>query len=230
MLFGLRYLADDLQTFLILFAALVVAFIVGIGFHEFSHALTAKLQGDDTPERMGRLTLNPIRHLDAAGTVLLLLVGFGWGKPVSVNPYNFRSGPRTGSAVVAAAGPISNLVMAALAALPIRLGLVPLVGSTPASWWTASDYVGLFLFFVIFINIVLALFNLIPVAPLDGFKVALGVLPLDLARSLQRLEPYGMGILMILIALPWLTNGSVDVIGGVLGPAREEIFQLLTQA
>lgn len=230
MLFALRFLADDLQTFLLFFAALAVAFVVGIAFHEFSHALTARHLGDDTAERLGRLTLNPLRHLDPAGTALLLLVGFGWGKPVPVNAYRLRNGPRTGMAVVAAAGPVSNFVMAALAALPVRLGLVPLVGLAPQPWWTAGEYVGLFLFFLIFINVVLGLFNLIPLAPLDGFKVALGLLPADLARSFQRLEPYGMGILMLLIGVSWLTRGAVDPLGAVISPAQDEIFRFLTQA
>lgn len=228
MLIGLLSLADDPRALLVFAAALATAFVVGIGFHEFCHALVADRLGDPTPRAMGRLTLNPVRHLDPAGTMLLLFAGFGWGKPVPVNPYRLRNGGRTGMAVVAAAGPLSNLLVAALAGLPIRLGLVPLVAWLPEPGWTAADYLGLFLFFVIFINLILALFNFIPVAPLDGFKVALGLLPVDMARSFQRLEPYGIGILMILIALPFLTGGSVDVLGEIMDPARRELFRLLT--
>src|SRR3990172_60779 len=102
----------------------LVTLVIAFTIHELAHAWTALQLGDDTPRRLGRLTLNPPAPLDPIGSILLLIAGFGWAKPVQVNPYNLRNGPRMGMAIVAAAGPISNLVLAVLAGIPFRLGLV----------------------------------------------------------------------------------------------------------
>jgi len=201
---------------------MTLALVVAITVHEASHALIATSQGDQTARRHGRLSLNPLRHMDPAGTVMLFLVGFGWGRPVPVNPYWLRSGPRIGTAMVALAGPASNLLTAALVALPVRLGLS--VWHNPTShpapftegtWnWILADVIG----FVVFYNIILAIFNLIPLAPLDGFKVALGILPREAARSFARLEPYGPGILMAVLLLSYIPVFNFSL-WDVLGPA-----------
>jgi Zn-dependent protease len=230
----LSYL-DLLQTgfllFLTFFGSAVTALVVGIAFHEFSHALVANLLGDDTAKRMGRVSLNPVRHLDPTGTAMLLIGGFGWGKPVQVNGYRLRNGPKAGGAMVAAAGPVSNLLLAGVAGLPIQTGLLPwrspfLVPFSVAEW-SATDYLGLYVAALLIFNVVLAVFNLIPLAPLDGFAVAVGLLPQDLARSFARLREYGPGILLLLLVLPFLTQGRVSILHEVMAPAINALTGLL---
>lgn len=218
-------------AFFAFLGAVVVALVVGISFHEFSHALVADNLGDPTPRRMGRLSLNPLAHLDPAGTVLLFLAGFGWGKPVPINPFLLRSGARLGSALVAAAGPTANLVVAALAALPIKLGLVPwrtpFLDPRSFAVWDANAYLGLFLSSIVIFGIVLAIFNLIPLAPLDGFRVAGGLLPRELAEPFLRLEPYGIIILLLLLVGPLLFGGP-SLLSVIMGPAVNSIAGVLT--
>jgi Zn-dependent protease len=178
----------DAPTLIARVFTLVIAFTI----HELAHAWTAVELGDDTPRRMGRLTLNPLAHLDFLGSILLLFAGFGWAKPVQVNPYNFRNGPRLGMAMVAAAGPLSNLIMAILAGLPLRYGLL---GGAAFAW------LSFFLNQFIFLNIILMLFNLLPVAPLDGSKILRGVAPREWDAWLAPLEQWGPFLLMALVFL-----------------------------
>jgi Zn-dependent protease len=203
--------------------SLAVTLVIAITVHEFAHAYAADRLGDPTPRMQGRLTLNPLKHLDPLGSILFIITGFGWGRPVLTNPYNLRPPMRTSMAIVAAAGPFSNLVMALLAAIPIRLGLLPFLelGGVPNVTPSVAEFISLF----ILVNIGLMLFNLIPIAPLDGFKIALGVLPHDLADSLARLEPYGPLILMLL-----LVSGrfGFDVFGFIMRPAQTGLFSLIT--
>ena len=217
-------------VFLAFAGAVTLALLVGIAFHEFCHALSASALGDQTARRLGRLSLNPLVHLDPFGTFLLLLAGFGWGKPVPVNAYALRNGPRTGMAMVAAAGPLSNLAVAALMAAPIRLGWTPwhnpFVSSFATDGWTTSDYVGLFLSAGVLLNSILAVFNFLPLAPLDGFRVWVGVLPIAIARPISRLEPYGMFILLILFFLGPAVG--INFFGSVVRPAVEGIAGGLT--
>ena len=218
--------------FAVFFGSVVTALLVGITFHEFCHALVAYSLGDPTARRLGRLTLNPVAHLDPFGTLLLFIGGFGWGKPVPVDGRRLRNGQHTGMAVVSAAGPLSNLAVAGLMSLPIKAGLVPwhspfLVPASVSSW-KVDDYVGLFLGALVIFNVVLAVFNFIPLAPLDGFKVAVGLLPRDLAVRVARLEAYGPGILLVLLLLPFLTSGSVSLLHEVMSPAVNGLTRLLT--
>jgi Zn-dependent protease len=221
----LTFIGDAPQVFVILIAAFLVSMLVGLAFHEFSHALVADTLGDRTPRLLGRLTLNPVAHLDPIGSTMILFVGFGWAKPVPVNPYNTPN-PKRSMTFIAAAGPASNLVMAGLAAIPIKLGLVPFVtafdpgtvGLIAALGPSAGELIGLFLGTVVLLNIILAVFNIIPIAPLDGFRVAVGLLPDELSRPLARLEPWGPGVLMLLILAPFITGGQFSPLFDVMGP------------
>ncbi len=158
MLFNL--LSDPLQTF-----AWIFAFVMALTFHEFSHGLVAKLQGDDTAERLGRLTLNPIPHIDPIGLLAALLAGFGWAKPVPYNPYNLRN-QKWGPVLVAAAGPFSNLLLFVVTGLLYR-------GLAMAGLMSADSALAGFLGALMGVNVVLFAFNLIPLPPLDGSKVLL---------------------------------------------------------
>jgi Zn-dependent protease len=224
-------LSESLLLFLTFAGAVVTALIVGVAFHEFSHAFTADRLGDHTARMMGRVSLNPMRHLDPAGTAMMMIAGFGWGKPTPVNPYRLRYGPVTGRALVAAAGPVSNVILAALAALPIQLGLVdwwsPFLVPRSVANWSANDYMGLYLSAIIVFNVVLAVFNLLPLSPLDGFAVAVGVLPRDLSTSVARLEPYGPGILMLLLVVPFVTQGQISLLHTIMSPFIDGLTWLI---
>jgi Zn-dependent protease len=224
-------LQESILLFLTFFGAVVTALIVGIAFHEFSHAFTAWRLGDGTARLLGRVSLNPVRHLDPTGTVLLMIAGFGWGKPVPVNPARLRNGPETGRAIVAGAGPIANIIIAVVAALPMQLGLVdwwsPFLIPLSVSDWDVGDYLGLYLSAVVIFNVVLAVFNLLPIAPLDGFSVAVGLLPRDLSRTVAQLEPYGPVILLLLLVLPFVTQGEISVLHAVMSPIINALVKLI---
>ena len=219
------------EAFFVFVGAVVTALLLGLTFHEFSHALAATRLGDPTPRYRGRLSLNPLAHLDPTGTVLLFLVGFGWGKPVEVNPNLMRGDPKTNLALTAAAGPISNLVVAGLAGLAIKLDLVPWRSpfNVPnLAHWSADDYLGLYFSSIVIFGIILAVFNLIPLFPLDGFSVAVGILPRELSHSLEELRAWGPGLLFLLIALPFLTGGHFGLLFQILAPAVNGLTRLLT--
>jgi len=220
------------RAFLVLVGAVVTALLVGITVHEFSHALAATRLGDPTPRYRGRLSLNPLAHLDPVGTMLLFIAGFGWGKPVEVNPRLMRGDPRTNMALTAVAGPLSNLAVAALAGLAIKLDIVPWRSpfNVPnLAYWTADDYLGLYLSSIVVFGIILAVFNLTPLWPLDGFSVAVGILPRDLSLELERLRLLGPGILLLLLfGIPIFTNGNLNPLLDVLRPAVNGLARLLT--
>lgn len=225
-------LFNDPGAFALVFAFFLLiiglSLMAAITVHEFSHALVASLLGDGTARSRGRLTLNPLAHLDPVGTLLIFFVGFGWGKPVPVNPHALRSGPRAGMAQVALAGPVANLLAAALWALQIRLGWVawhpPLalsaVSSLSPSWLLAD-----LLSFLVLYNVLLAIFNLIPLAPLDGFKVVLGLLPSTLAPTFARLEAWGPALLLTIIAVD--SFSSVSFLWTVIQPATNFVSLVL---
>lgn len=181
------------------FVAILVALIVGITVHEFSHALAATWLGDTLPERQGRLTLSPVAHLDPIGSLMILFAGFGYGRPVQYNPYALRATPRLGSLLVAIAGPTSNLILAILLAVVVRavnLGLG--VGQATSQAGIVSAFLSLLLV-MIQLNLILAFFNLIPIFPLDGFSVLLGLLPPELAFRFEQTRQWGMYLLFALV-------------------------------
>ncbi|MBI4121943.1 MAG: site-2 protease family protein [Parcubacteria group bacterium] len=169
-------------------AALIIAFTV----HEFSHALAAEWLGDPTPKMLGRLTLNPVAHIHGLGFLLLLVAGFGWGKPVPFDPSRLKS-PRWGSAIVGLAGPFSNFILT-------------LVGLAALSFLSSQGMAGnnllsIFLIFLVQFNIILLIFNLIPVPPLDGSKLLFALIPDRHDNWREKLSQYGPFILLILILL-----------------------------
>lgn len=189
----------DLSPTLIVMRLIVL--VVAFTIHELAHAVVADRLGDPTPRRMGRLTLNPLAHLHPIGSLMVVLVGFGWAKPVLVNPLNLRGERHAAMALVAAAGPLSNVALAVLATIPLRLAL-----AAPATSLTTAFLPALLTEFV-YINLALAFFNLIPIPPLDGFKILLGGLPPRTAEQLQPMEQFGfILIIAIVYAAPGLTE------------------------
>jgi Zn-dependent protease len=203
--------------------ARIVTLVIAFTVHEFAHAWSADQLGDDTPRLNGRLTLNPLAHLDPLGSLMLVVSGFGWAKPVPINPYALRRRTPAGTMLVSIAGPFSNLLMAILAALPFRAGwLDPL--ATGGRILPSASY---FLMEFIFINLILFFFNLIPLAPLDGEKVAEYLLPPRGQDILYRFRPYGPFILIGLLFLG--TLGGLNVLGTlVAGPAWRVLSLLVS--
>ena len=183
----------------------IPALMIGFAFHEFAHAWVADRLGDPTPRSQGRLTLNPISHLDLFGTLMALLYRFGWAKPVMTNPQYYKGNKRRGQMQVALAGPLMNLFMAFVVMLLWFLTMHWIRGS---EW---SSIISLVFQSTVFMNLGLGIFNLLPIPPLDGFAVLRGVLPERFDPQLHVLEQYGMIILVILL--------FTDILGKVLFPA-----------
>lgn len=199
------------------FATSIIILLFSVIIHEVMHGLMALKFGDHTAENAGRLTLNPIPHIDLFGTILLpallIITGspilFGWAKPVPVNPLNF-SNIRKGELLVSAAGILANFGLAIVAALIFHI-----LNAMPQ---TFPAILGSLLRFTVLINLVLGVFNLFPIPPLDGSKILLSQLPYNLARAYQRLESYGIFILLILMMIP-LGRGSLlqTILGFLVG-------------
>ncbi|MBU1885144.1 site-2 protease family protein [Patescibacteria group bacterium] len=203
----LNLLFSNPLIFLILFPGLLLA----ITIHEFAHAWAADQLGDPTPRAQNRLTLDPRAHLDPLGTIAILLTRFGWGKPVQFDPYNLKD-PVRDTALIALAGPISNLIMAGVLSIIINLSIFP---------WL---WVNLALVQVLIINVMLAIFNLIPVHPLDGGKVLSALLPKETAYDFeQAMSQYGTLILIFLI-MPW---GGVSPVSQLISPVIDIIVRML---
>ncbi len=211
---NLGLLTEYPAVFFSLMGIVTVALLVAITVHEFGHALVANWLGDPTAKRLGRLSLNPIRHLDPLGTLMIFLVGIGWGKPVPVNYRFLGRDPRKGMALVASAGALSNLVVAALFGALIRAGVVgwQSPGRLYADDFEWGSVAAILIGYVILFNLILAVFNLIPLAPLDGFKVAVGVLPSRQAYALARMEQYGPMVLLVVLFLGYFTGLLWDVL------------------
>jgi Zn-dependent protease len=221
-----------MESFFLKLSVMLVPGLMAITCHEVSHGYVADRLGDSTARHLGRLTLNPLKHLDIIGTLMVFLVGIGWAKPVPVNFGNLRN-PKRDMIWVAAAGPITNFTLAFLSALALRAGVAFAGFMTAGSQMDMVLYpVLLMLAFSVYINLLLALFNLIPVPPLDGGRVAVGLLPPGPAMTLARLEPYGMILIIVLVfftnifstfLLPLVFAGS-DLLAG---PKTAWVFDLL---
>lgn len=197
-------------------ATIAVPMVLAIVFHEVAHGWVARALGDPTAAEQNRLSLNPLRHVDPFGTIilpgLLKLSGapvFGWAKPVPVDFRRLRN-PRWGMVLVAAAGPATNFVLAALAA--VCLGLMASASGLPARFVAEN------LLNFLFINLFLGAFNLLPIPPFDGSRIVMGVLPGPLARGYARLEPFGLLIVFgLLVILPWFAP-DVQLVQRLIGP------------
>lgn len=199
----------------------LVVILLGIPIHEWAHGWVAHLLGDETPELQGRLTLNPLTHLDPIGTLMILLTGFGWGRAARVNPYRMNKvkNPRVGMALSALAGPLSNIIQAMIFAIPIRLGLLSMLPAAQANRFAQV------LVAIIGVNIGLAAFNLLPIPPLDGSKVLAGVAPPPVADFIESLAPYASYIfILVLFILPRI---GLDLVSIMVYPLQEFFIRMI---
>jgi Zn-dependent protease len=198
----------DIQTLLLIAPAILSA----LAFHEYAHAYVAYRYGDDTAKQKGRLTLNPLAHLDPFGTIMIFLVHFGWAKPVPVDPHKLKN-PKKDMLWISAAGPLSNMILALVSGLLLRLILF--IAGAPDK----HSIVGLLVFMVYMslqINLALAIFNVLPIAPLDGSKILFGLLPTKYEPAIYFLQRYGPFILIGFIIFGRATG--VPILGGLIWP------------
>ena len=201
----------EIQTLLLIAPPILLA----LTLHEYAHAYAANKYGDDTAKQNGRLSLNPLRHLDPLGTIMIFLVHFGWAKPVPVNPQRLKN-PKRDMLWISAAGPLMNMVIALVSGIMLRLLFS--FGETPAQ----NSISGLLMIMVVMslqINLALAIFNMLPIAPLDGSKILAGLLPSRYAKILFILERFGPFILIGLIIFGRATG--VSILGGLIWPFVE---------
>lgn len=194
---------NELFTNPLYFIISIIALAVAISVHEFAHAWMSDRLGDPTARLAGRLTLNPLVHIDLTGLLFLLFVGFGWGKPVPFDPYNLKN-PRKDAALISIAGPMSNFILAAVLSILLRLFI----------FFKLSFLftIGAVIFIpMITLNLVLGVFNLLPINPLDGFKIVGGVLSDEKAKEWYSLEKYGM-IFLLLLIIPLGRSSMLDMI------------------
>jgi len=198
----------QIQTLLLIAPPILLA----LTFHEFAHAYVANRLGDDTAKQSGRLSLNPLRHLDLLGTIMIFLVHFGWAKPVPVNPYRLKN-PKKDMLWISAAGPLANMILALASGILLRIFLT--MGASP----DGTSIMGLLIYVVFMslqINLALAIFNILPIAPLDGSKILSGLLPAGFEKMIYFMERYGPFILLGLIIFGRATG--VPVLGGIIWP------------
>jgi len=204
----LRYFNNPIE-----FIGVLIAFLIAITVHEVSHGYAADRLGDPTARVMGRLTFNPLAHLDLFGTLMILFAPFGWAKPVPFDPFNLKN-PRRDTALISLAGPAANLLTAIVVSLILRL-VMPMTGG--------FSVIPFFLQIIILLNVNLSIFNLIPIFPLDGFHIVEGLLPEDAARQWHQLE--SLGFIMILV-LVFPLFGSSPVLS-IIQPVINSILNLL---
>ncbi len=194
----------DIIEILVYFLSMSAVLFITLPFHEWAHAFTATKLGDRTPKYQGRLTLNPLAHIDPIGAICIALVGFGWGKPVQVNARNFKS-PKWGMALTAFAGPLSNIVLAFVALLLLCISTITFSYTGLFFVDGFRYYLNFFFLYIANISVGLAVFNLIPVPPLDGSKLLMAVLPDRIYYKVMQYERYLYFALVILIV-----SGALD--------------------
>lgn len=191
----------------------IPAILIALTFHEFAHAYVAYRLGDPTAKYMGRLTLNPMAHLDPMGTIMIFLIHFGWAKPVPVDPRQLRN-PKRDMMWISAAGPLMNVALALVSGILIRIFIASGLANTSAG--SPQAIVFQMLYFSLYINLALAFFNLLPIPPLDGSKIFAGLLPNRYAPTMHLIETRGPMILFGIIMFGWITG--FHVLGVVIGP------------
>lgn len=220
----------------------VIGLVIGFTLHEWAHAWTAYRLGDNTAYYQGRLTLNPRAHIEPIGIILALIAGFGWARPVPVNPRAFYPNEKRGLVIVSLAGPLMNLLIAL--ALGVGVRLLTVGGLFETQWRVLVDSgelirkgvgtAGVLTFIynvlgtVVLFNLVLFLFNLIPLSPLDGYKIAVGTLPPESSRTLVKYERETTLALMLLLLMGAMSYGRFNLLWAVLGPPLNTLYQLCT--
>ena len=211
---------------------LMIALLVALTFHEASHALVAYWLGDPTPKKMGRLSLNPFAHLELYGVLMILVIGLGWGKPVRIEAENLKPGPKIGMALIAIAGPISNILLAAIAGLPLRFRWVSLVSDIripldflPAGYQAIYVGIGPLLQWIVWLSLALAVFNLIPISPLDGSRLWEILLPTKWYYQFTRYEILGLFLVIGLIMSDRFLG--TNILGRILLPPVGFLWRFL---
>jgi len=209
---------DDFGGFMMNLIAGLPGIVIAMVIHEYSHARVADMLGDYTPRMQGRLTLNPAAHVDPIGLLMLFLVHFGWAKPVQVNPYNFQN-PRRDDILVSLAGPLSNLITSFVALIVLTLMI--------KFGFPISDGVLAVFRLIIIYNINFAIFNMLPIPPLDGSHILKQILPYELSRQFEQLERYSFIFLIIIIATPVLSYVFVPIQRMIFGIMNSIVGLLL---
>lgn len=212
------------MNFIISLLYVAPAVLIALSLHEFAHGLASYSLGDPTPKADGRLSLNPIRHMDLWGTLLLLFFGFGWAKPVSVDPRYYEN-PKADMVKVALAGPLMNFIVAF-----ISLFIMGAIEKFNLPMNMVTNYIYTLLYYTALINIGLGLFNLIPIPPLDGSKVLFALLPERYYFSYMRFEQFGMIFLLLLISFGALDGFLVTARGSIIGGMLQIVNRLLGMA